>query len=180
MEEFDAALKEGNYRDAAALAERAAELDPENAAAAAALTFVRTQPRVIRVQADNTHRNGAEAEAVREFAAALGRFQGNFKEGRYEEAKGEALRALAVSPGDPSAVAALVQACEALSRQPRPASPAQCTYVGSGLRPALPRVDPAVVSALQKLLIEGEKGAPVGGAEEAEPRDESDKAPRQR
>ena len=47
-----------------------------------------------------------------------------------------------------------------------------------GLRPLQP-VDPAVVSALQKILIDRQKGDPAGGAEEAEPKAEGSKpAPR--
>ena len=45
---------------------------------------------------------------------------------------------------------------------------------GGPMRPLQP-VDPAVVSALRKLLIDPEKGGPAGGAEEAEPKVEGNK-----
>jgi tetratricopeptide (TPR) repeat protein len=187
LQEFNTAYKEARYRDAAALAERACDIDPENAMAAAALQMTRTQSSAVgfranhaasmpvvslRVDPDNTVAAAASA-------AALARFQGDFKEGRYEEAKADALRALAASPASPVAVAAFQQACEALSRQPSPRTAPQCTYVGTSLRPSLPPVDPAVVGALQKILIEAEKAGPFGGSEEAEPKaDGSKPAPR--
>jgi tetratricopeptide (TPR) repeat protein len=190
LQEFNTAYKEARYRDAAALAERACDLDPDNAMAVAAQQMTRMQSSALhfatspaaptpvvtvaslRIDWDNT-----TADAVS--AAALARFQGHFKEGRYEEAKAEALRALAVAPANPVAAAAFQQACEALSGQARPQPVPQCTYVGTSLRPSLPSVDPAVVGALQKLLIQGEKVGPFGGSEEAEPRDDGSKpAPR--
>jgi hypothetical protein len=203
MEEYNTAFKVGNYRAAEALAVRARELDPDNATLTAAVDIAHMQARLddFRQSQDHGTPNGptpapvptgvrpltagvvngvvAEDQTSGQAAAALARFQGDFKAGRYEEAKIDALRALVVAPGHPVAVAALQQACEALSRQPRPEAPPQCTYVGTGLRPPLRPVDPAVVSALQKLLIEGDKTGPAGGAEEAEPKDETVKpAPR--
>ena len=120
------------------------------------------------IGSDNT---AAEAAS----ATALARFQGNFKEGRYEEARADALRALVVAPGNPAAAAALQQACEALARQPQPVPASQCTYVGTNMHPVLPPVDPAVVGALQRILIDGEKTGPFGGSEEAEPKDDGSK-----
>jgi len=123
--------------------------------------------------------SGEAAERERKRAAAIARFQSDFKAGRYEEARVDALQAFAAVPGNTAAVAALQQACEALARQPRPEALPQCTYVGSGPRPVLPNVDPAVVRALQKILIDGEKGGPAGGLEEAEPKEANDRpAPR--
>jgi hypothetical protein len=106
-------------------------------------------------------------------ADAMASFRDHFKAARYEEAKADALRALAASPGNPVALVALQQACEALARQPRPESVPQCTYIGTNLRPVLPRTDPAVVNALQKILIDNEKIGPLGGAEEAEPKEDN-------
>jgi Flp pilus assembly secretin CpaC len=189
MEEFNTAYKSGRYREAEALAVRARELDPENAMIAAAVQMSRVQNGIVRYHAipdapapaqpvaglaptnDNTVPQAASA-------AALARFQSNFKEGRYEEAKLEALRALTVAPGSALAAAAFQQACEALGRQPRPQPVPQCTYVGTSLRPSLPAVDPAVVSALQKILFERDKVGPFGGSEEAEPKDDGSKPPR--
>jgi hypothetical protein len=164
LQEFNTAYKEGRYRDAVALAGQALELDPNDARAVAALMIARVHSRP-----------EPKAEPVAEpAAAALARFQGDYKAGRYEEAKLDALQALALAPGYPPAVSALQLACEALARLPRPEAPAQCPYVGTGLRPALPPVDPAVVGALRKILLDGDKG----GAEEAEPRDAPRPAPR--
>jgi tetratricopeptide (TPR) repeat protein len=183
LEEFNTAYKEARYSDAEALAQRARDMNPENAMAAAALQLARLHMPDMRLHAgtpapvsvvsfypnlDNTIAEGASA-------AALARFRSNFKEGRYEEAKVEALRALTVAPGSAMAVAALQQACEALSRQPRPLTVPQCTYVGTSLRPSLPAVDPAVVGALQKILLERDKAGPFGGSEEAEPKDDGSK-----
>jgi tetratricopeptide (TPR) repeat protein len=180
MEEYNAALKMGRYRDAEVIAMRAAELDSENPAVAAAVGIARMQQRLVSGQ-NPVHEapppapavnngNGTQTDPPAQAAAALARFHDHFKAGRYEEARVAALQALAVVPGDPAAAAALRTACEALARQPQPEAPPQCTYVGSGLRPVLPPVDPAVVRALQKILIEADKTSPAGGTEEAEPR----------
>jgi tetratricopeptide (TPR) repeat protein len=190
LEEFNTAYREARYHDAAVLAQSACDLDPQNALATAALQLTRTQNDVmgfrtnvatpaptvpvvsLRVDGDNTTGDAASA-------AALAHFQNDIKAGRYEEAKADALRALAVAPSNPFAVAAFQQACEALSRRPSPQTDPQCTYVGTSLRPSLPNVDPAVVGALQKILIEREKAGPFGGSEEAEPKDAGSKpAPR--
>jgi hypothetical protein len=183
LDEFNTAYKEARYTDAEAMAQRARDINPENAMAAAALQLAKLHLPETRLYAgspapmpvvsfypniDNTGAEGASA-------AALARFQSNFKEGRYEEARFEALRALAVAPGSAVAVAAFQQACEALGRQPRPLTVPQCTYVGTSLRPSLPAVDPAVVGALQKILLERDKTGPFGGSEEAEPKDDGSK-----
>ncbi len=183
MQEFNAAYQAGRFGDAEALAESARERDPENATVVAALQVARAQAEVTRLRAAPVVGPVVRVagfqmvsdNAVAASAPALAQFQGNFREGRYEEAKADALRALAAAPGDSVAAAALRQACEALGRQPQPQSAPQCTYVGTSPRPMLPRVDPAVVGALQKLLIEGDKGGPFGGSEEAEPKDDSAK-----
>jgi tetratricopeptide (TPR) repeat protein len=119
--------------------------------------------------------SGDEADKERQRTDAIAQFHGDFKAARYEEAKLDALKALAACPGNPVALAALRQACEALARQPQPESVPQCTFV-SGLRPALRRTDPAVVNALQKLLTDSEKANPLGGTEEAEPKDNTQPA----
>jgi tetratricopeptide (TPR) repeat protein len=123
-------------------------------------------------------RLSGDSELGRKRFDAMGRFQADFEAGRYEEAKVDALQALTVAPGDPLAAAAFVKACGALARQPRPETVPQCTYTG-GLRPILPSADPTVVNALQKILIDVEKGGPAGGVEEAEPKEEQNRpAPR--
>jgi hypothetical protein len=114
--------------------------------------------------------SGETGKRERQHADAIGQFQADFRAARYEEAKLDALRALAAMPGDPVAAALLHQAAEALSRLPLPEPVPQCTCVGTGLRPSLPPIDPAVVRALQKLLIDTDKVGPVGGTEEAEPK----------
>jgi hypothetical protein len=156
MQEYGAAYREGRYSDAEALAGRALELDPYSAVAAGALQLARAQARA------------RHYPATPQVADAMLSFENHFKQGRYEEAKAAALQALSVAPGDAHALAALQMAGAALSRQPHPAEPPQCPYVGPGMR--LQPADPAVVSALKKLLIDPEKGGPAGGAEEAEPR----------
>jgi tetratricopeptide (TPR) repeat protein len=167
MQEYNAAYKEARYFDAAALAERALEIDPDNAVAAAAVTVATTQAGVPRYPV-------LPHELLRwQAAQAMLSFQNHFKQGRYEEARAAALQALSVAPDDARALAALQMASAVLSRQPHPAEPQQCPYVGP-MRPLQP-VDPAVVSALQKILIDREKGDPAGGIEEAEPKVESGK-----
>jgi tetratricopeptide (TPR) repeat protein len=176
MQEYTAAYREGRYHDAAALAQRALRIDPNNAVATAALNLasIHSRLRPEPLPAPTAARplpvvvmkiSGTEEQARRQAADAMGRFCDHFKQGRYEEAKATALQALSAAPDDASALAALQMACAAMAKQPHPAQPLQCTYVESGLRPLLPPVDPAVVRALQKILIDREKG----GAEEAEP-----------
>jgi tetratricopeptide (TPR) repeat protein len=163
MQEYNAAYKEGRYLDAAALAERVLRIDPDNAVALAAANLARMQAQVRQCPA-------LPAERLRWQAAdAMLSFQNHFKQGRYEEAKAAALQALSAAPDDARALAALQMASAALSRQPHPAEPPQCPYVAP-LRPLPQPADPAVVNALQKILIDRDKGGPAGGAEEAEPK----------
>jgi tetratricopeptide (TPR) repeat protein len=171
MQEYNAAYKESRYLDAAALAERVLQIDPDNAVAAAAVTVATTQAGIGRYPVLPHERLRWQA------AQAMLSFQNHFKQGRYEEARAAALQALSVAPDDARALAALQMTSAVLSRQPHPAEPQQCPYVGP-MRPLQP-VDPAVVSALQKILIDRQKGDPAGGAEEAEPKAEGSKpAPR--
>jgi hypothetical protein len=109
-------------------------------------------------------RRAAAGEAERQVAALMGRCHAEFRQGRYAEAQAFAAQALALMPGHPVAAAAL-HACLAVPRAPRHDEPAHCTYGATMRRPSLPPVDPEVVKALQKILLEMEKGA----AEEAEP-----------
>jgi tetratricopeptide (TPR) repeat protein len=179
MQEFNAAYKEARYRDAVRLAEQALELDPQNGAAAAALQMAVTQRGLRYVHSVPEEPPGLYSAAVRQQVAELtARSRDHLKQGRYEEARGAALQALSVAPGDPGALVLLQLSAEALAQRPRPQAAGQCTYVGTSLRPMLPPVDPAVVRALQKLLIEGEKVGPVGGTEEAEPKEPERPAPR--
>jgi tetratricopeptide (TPR) repeat protein len=161
MQEYTTAYREGRYAEAAVFAQRALQIDPDNAVAAGALNLAWNQ---VEVHA------GPQWRA----AQAMMRFRDYFKQGRYEEAQREALSACQAMPEDRNALAALKMACMALAQQPRPADPPQCTYPGSYPRPA----DPAVVSALQKLLLDKDKDGPVGGSEEAEPKVPSGKVPR--
>jgi tetratricopeptide (TPR) repeat protein len=179
MEEFHFAYKEARYRDAMSLAGRAVELDPCNPAAAAALKIATTQ-RALRFVPSVPEAPPTLFSAVvrRQVAELTARSYSDLDQGRYEEARAAALQALSVAPGDPVALTILRQAVEGLSRRPQPESVPQCTYVGTSLRPMLPPVDPAVVSALQKLLIDGEKFGPTGATEEAEPKEGNDRRPR--
>jgi tetratricopeptide (TPR) repeat protein len=161
MQEYTTAYGEGRYTEAAVFAQRALQIDPDNAVAAGALNLAWNQLEV---------KAGPQWRA----AQAMTRFRDYFKQGRYEEAQREALSACQAMPEDRNALAALKMACMALAQQPRPADPPQCTYPGSYPRPA----DPAVVSALQKLLLDKDKDGPVGGSEEAEPKVPSAKMPR--
>jgi tetratricopeptide (TPR) repeat protein len=158
MQEYNTAFREGRYGEAAALAERALQIDPDNAVAAGALSVawnqlaVRSRPQWMAAQ-------------------AMARFRDYFQQGRYEEAQREALAACCTMPDDRNAQAALKMACMALAQEPHPSNPPQCTYPGSYPRPA----DPAVVSALQKLLLDNDKPGPAGGSEEAEPKVQGEK-----
>jgi tetratricopeptide (TPR) repeat protein len=165
MEEFNAAYLQGKYRDAEVLAENARKLDPDNAAAVAALKMAAIQMSLPQ----------HSALAGRTVAALTVQSRNDFKAGRYEEARNAAMQALSVAPGEPMALAMMRQTAEAMAKQPRPESVPQCTYVGTNVRPILPSVDPAVVGALQKILIEGDKGGSFGGVEEAEPKDDNSK-----
>jgi tetratricopeptide (TPR) repeat protein len=161
IQEYTTAYREGRYTEAAVFAQRALQIDPDNAVAAGALNLAWNQMEV---------KAGPQWRA----AQAMMRFRDYFKQGRYEEAQREALSACQAMPEDRNALAALKMACMALAQQPRPTDPQQCTYPGSYSRPA----DPAVVSALQKLLLDKDKDGPVGGSEEAEPKLPPGKMPR--
>jgi len=185
MNEYNAAYREARYRDAAAVAQRVLQIDPDNAVATGALNLAWTQARLRPaapapepmaarlLPAVVTRANGTRDQPRQQADDAMVRFCDHFKQGRYEEAKAAALQALSAAPDDASALAALQMACAAMAKQPHPTEPQQCPYVGP-MRPLLPPVDPAVVSALQKILIDPEKG-PAGGAEEAEPKVEGSK-----
>jgi hypothetical protein len=161
MQEYTTAYREGRYTEAAVFAQRALQIDPDNAVAAGALNLAWNQMEV---------HAGPQWRA----AHSMLRFRECFKQGRYEEAQREALSACQAMPEDRNALAALKMACMALAQPPRPSDPQQCTYPGSYPRPT----DPAVVSALQKLLLDKEKDGPVGGSEEAEPKMPPAKMPR--
>ncbi len=177
MEECNRAFREGRYRDAAALAESVLAIDPDNAVAAATRHLAINRGPIIDIKRYPAML-GAVTPSPTEAPAqqALGRFREHYRNRLYEEARADALQALAASPGDTVALAALQQAAVALARQPRPADdPTRCPYPGNGLQPVLRPVDPAVVSALQKLLIDRTPGDPAGGVEEAEPHDDGGK-----
>jgi len=118
--------------------------------------------------------------------ALMEEFNNAFKEARYRDAETLAQRALELDPENGIAVAArnIAQTqLAALTLRQVGASPvvlpqAKPVAQYNNVRPSLPPVDPAVVGALQKILIDREKGVPFGGVEEAEPKDNDRQTPR--
>jgi tetratricopeptide (TPR) repeat protein len=94
-------------------------------------------------------------------AELLRRYADLFKQGHYAEAQVCALQALALEPGNPTALAAVRLAAMQRLLHPPMSEPAPCPWAAEPRttmrQPDLPPVDPTVAAALDKILIEAGK-----------------------
>jgi tetratricopeptide (TPR) repeat protein len=187
LERCERAYGAGHFAEAEALARRAIMLDPESVAAHPlvyklhVLTLLQDPTKGVSSYGTGLWWFSPPDPDPRIVAEHLRRYADLFKQGLYAEAQLCALQALALEPGNPTALAAVRLAAMQRLTHPPMSEPAPCPWAAEPRttmrQPDLPPVDPTVAAALDRILIEaGKAGAePItvrveerGAAEEQE------------